>query len=233
MGDINGIGPEVIIKALSNPMILKGITPVIYGSSKVLSYYKNILPELNFAYQQVPSPDKAQHSKINVINCWEEMVNITPGKATAEGGSYAFKALERATSDLKEKQLDCLVTAPINKEAMKMANFQYPGHTEYIESVIGGQSIMMMVSEDLKVGLVTNHLPIKDVTKSITKELIIQKINLLNQTLITDFDKEKPVIAVLGLNPHAGDNGAIGDDEDKIIRPAILELKKKGFFQKS
>jgi 4-hydroxythreonine-4-phosphate dehydrogenase len=231
IGEINGIGPEIILKALSNNTLIKSFTPVIYGSSKVLSYYKNTLEEIKFNYQQVSDPSKAQYGKINVINCWEEEVAITPGKASAGGGKYAFLALERAVKDLKENHIDALVTAPINKESMKMANFGFPGHTEYLESTIGSvTSLMMMVSEDLKVGLVTNHLPLHDVASKITKEQILKKINVLNESLIRDFDKERPIIAVLGLNPHAGDNGAIGEEEEKIIKPAIIEAKKSGIM---
>jgi 4-hydroxythreonine-4-phosphate dehydrogenase len=230
IGEINGIGAEVILKALTNNQLVKMFTPVIYGSSKILSYYKNTIEELNFHYQQITDPTKAQYGKINVINCWEEQVTINPGKASAEGGKYAFLALERATKDLQDNLIDALVTSPINKESMKLNNFSFPGHTEYLENILGSTSLMMMVSQDLKVGLVTNHLPIHEVAKKITKELIIKKINILNESLIKDFDKERPTIAVLGLNPHAGDNGAIGEEEERIIKPAIIEAKKSGIM---
>ena len=224
IGEINGIGPEVILKALTNNSLVKSFTPIIYGSAKILSYYKNSIEGLNYNYQQIADPSKAQFGKINIINCWEEQVNVTPGKASAEGGKYAFIALEKATKDLKENLIDALVTAPINKQSMQMADFGYPGHTEYLEKILGTNSLMMMVSE------ATNHLPIKDVTSKITKELILKKINLMNESLIKDFDKEKPTIAVLGLNPHAGDQGAIGEEDEKIIKPAIIEAKKSGLM---
>jgi 4-hydroxythreonine-4-phosphate dehydrogenase len=230
IGEINGIGPEVILKAITNNSLVKSFTPIIYGSAKILSYYKNTIEGLNFNYQQISDPSRAQFGKINIINCWEEQVNVNPGKATAEGGKYAFTALERATNDLKDHHINALVTAPINKQAMQMADFPYPGHTEYLEKMLGAESLMMMVSEDLKIGLVTNHIPIKDVASKITKELILKKINIMNETLIKDFDKERPTIAILGLNPHAGDGGAIGDEDEKIIKPAIIEAKKSGIM---
>lgn len=230
MGDMNGIGLEVVLKSLVNPMILKQITPIIYGSTKVVAYHKNIIPDIDISFQTISEPARAQKGKINVINCWEENVNITLGQATEEGGKYAYIALDRAARDLADGHIDALVTAPINKEAMKMAKFPFPGHTEFLEDMFGGKSVMMMISDSLKVGLVTNHLPLAEVGSAITKELIVKKINIINDTLIRDFDKEKPVIAVLGLNPHAGDNGAIGAEEEKIIRPAILEAKKAGIM---
>ena len=230
IGEINGIGPEVILKALSNNSLIKSFTPIIYGSSKILSYYKNTIEGLNYNYQQISEPSRAQFGKINIINCWEEQANVVPGKASAEGGKYAFIALERAAKDLKDNQIDALVTAPINKHSMQMASFGFPGHTEYLENLLGVDSLMMMVSADLKVGLVTNHLPLKEVASKITKELVAKKINLLNESLIKDFDKEKPIIAVLGLNPHAGDSGALGEEDEKIIKPAIIEAKKSGLM---
>ncbi|HMP28456.1 MAG TPA: 4-hydroxythreonine-4-phosphate dehydrogenase PdxA [Saprospiraceae bacterium] len=228
IGEINGIGPEVILKALTNNSMVKSFTPIIYGSSKILSYYKNTIEGLNYNYQQITDPTKAQIGKINIINCWEEQVNVNLGKASAEGGKYALLALERATQDLKDNHIDALVTAPINKESMKLNNFNFPGHTEYLEDKLGADSLMMMVSQDLKVALVTNHLPLQEVASKITKQLILKKISILNDSLIKDFDKERPTIAVLGLNPHAGDNGAIGEEEEKIIKPAIIEAKKSG-----
>ena len=228
IGDVNGVGPEVIIKVLSNEHFVTKFTPIIYGSSKVMSYHKNIVKDSEINFFNISSADRASRDKINVINCWDENVNISLGKATEDGGKYAYLALDKAVQDLKAGLIDALVTAPINKEAMSMAQFPYPGHTEYIEHTIGGKSLMMMVGERLRVGLVTNHLPVSEVAHKITKSQIMEKLRLLNDSLIRDFGIDKPLIAVLGLNPHAGDNGTIGKEEEEFIRPAIIEAKKSG-----
>jgi len=231
IGDVNGIGPEVIIKALADSRILKTFTPVIYGSYKVLSYHKNIVKDSNIVFHSIQCGKQALPNKINLVNCWEDNINITLGKSTEEGGKYAYLALDRALNDIKAGNIDAIVTAPINKSAMQMAKFPFPGHTEYFTSNDEtGQSIMLLVSDALKVALVTNHIPLSNVSSVITKELIIEKIKILNKTLIQDFGYEKPVISVLGLNPHASDDSVIGDEEEKIIRPAIVELKKQGIM---
>lgn len=233
IGDINGVGLEVILKALAHDKIKSVCVPVIYGSSKVVSYHKNIVGVEEFSFQGLPSSNKLHYNKINVINCWQENVNITLGKATEDGGKYAFQSLEAAVKDLKSGVIDALVTAPINKEAMNMAGFPFAGHTEYLTAEIGGKSsnsMMMLVNDTLKIGLVTNHLPLREVADVINKDLIIRKVKTLNDTLKMDFGKERPTIAVLALNPHASDGGVIGDEEEKIIRPAIVECKKKGIM---
>lgn len=229
IGDINGVGPEVIIKTLQNPKILDQCTPIIYGSSKVISYHKNIV-EVDFNFQNIREAGHASNSKVNVINCWQDVVNITLGQATEEGGQFAAIALEKAVLDLKDNKIDALVTAPINKSAMKMSGgFPFPGHTEYItKTVESKESLMLMVNDDLRVGLVTNHLSISEVAKSVTKSRINTKLEMLNKTLKMDFGIERPIIAVLGLNPHAGDNGLLGEEEEQLIRPVIVEAKKKG-----
>ncbi len=231
IGDVNGIGPEVIIKALNDPRILRTFTPVIYGSYKVLSYHKNIVKDSLVNFHSVQTGKQAVPNKINLVNCWEDNINITLGKATSEGGKYAYIALDRAMNDMKEGNIDAIVTAPINKNAMQMAGFPFPGHTEYFTSNDkAGQSLMLLVSDALKVALVTNHIPISDVSASLSKELIMDKIKILNKTLIEDFGYERPVISVLGLNPHASDDSVIGDEEEKFIRPAIVEIKKQGII---
>ena len=230
IGDFNGIGPEVIIKALSDERFSAKFTPIIYGSSKVMAYHKNIVSDVELNFFNITSAERSSKDKINVINCWDENVNITLGKATEDGGKYAYIALDRAVQDLKNGLIDALVTAPINKEAMKMANFPYPGHTEFIENALGGKSLMMMVSDDLRIGLVTNHLPIKDVVEKINKNTILEKLFSFNNSLSTDFGIDKPIIAVMGFNPHSGDNGTIGREEEEIIRPAIIEAKKSGIL---
>ncbi len=230
VGDINGIGPEVIIKTLSEKKLLDYCVPVIYGSTKVVSYHKNIVGE-EFQFVPARSAERITPERINVVNCWNEVVNITLGKATAEGGQYAFKALEMAVGELKAGFIDALVTAPISKESMQMAGFPFPGHTEYITKETGAQeSLMLMVSDRLRIGLATNHLPIKQVAGAIAKDLLLKKIQIFHDALQIDFDRDRPTIAVLGLNPHAGENGILGEEEEKVIRPAIVECKKKGII---
>ncbi len=229
IGDINGIGLEVILKTLIDERILKLCTPIIYGSSKVVSYHKNIVSLPDFQYQSIRGGDQAEHGKINIVNCWNDSVNITLGKVADIGGQYAFKSLEAAVKDLNAGTIDALVTAPIHKKAMQLAGFPFPGHTEYITQELGGkESLMFLVSDGMKVGLVTNHTPVKDVALQITKGKVLEKIKIMYETLHIDFAIEKPTIAVLGLNPHAGDEGVIGEEEINVIRPAIEEAKKKG-----
>lgn len=230
IGDINGIGLEVILKTLFNKQILELFTPVIYGSSKVVSYHKNIV-DLDVQFLGIRAANQVEGDKINVVNCWQENVNITLGKLSDASGQYAFKSLEQAVIDLKAGLIDALVTAPINKKAMQMANFPFPGHTEYLTKELGvEESLMLMVSEDLRIGLVTNHLPIGEVAEAITKGKIARKIRILHDSLKVDFGIERPIIAVLGLNPHAGEEGVIGSEEDKIIHPAIEEAKAQGMM---
>nr|HRO73855.1 4-hydroxythreonine-4-phosphate dehydrogenase PdxA [Saprospiraceae bacterium] len=214
IGDINGIGPEVIIKALSNTKLLEYFTPIVYGSYKVLSYHKNIVANNNMVFHSIQHPGQAVEGKINLINCWEDNVAITLGRPTEEGGKYAMLALEKAGKDIVEKQIDAVVTAPINKHAMQLAKFPYPGHTEFFTYLDNNsKSLMLMQSEDLKIALATNHLPLSQVAAAISKELVIEKIMTLNKTMIEDFGFEKPLIGVLGMNPHASDNGLMGNEE--------------------
>jgi len=229
IGDINGIGLEVILKTLSNRKIAELCVPVIYGSSKIVSYHKNIVGIQEFKFQSLRTAEKLHHDKINIVNCWQENVNITLGKVSEAGGRYALISLKRSVEDLQRGLIDALVTAPINKKSMELANFAYPGHTEYLlDEFNASECLMFMVSEELKVGLVTNHEPLAKVGELITKQRILKKLKILNETLKIDFGIEKPTIAILGLNPHAGDNGAIGQEEDNLIRPAVIEAKKKG-----
>lgn len=229
IGDINGIGPEVIIKALSDGHLLKYCVPVIYGSSKIIAYHKNIVGDPNFRFSSVDSVSNISYHKINVVNCWNDNVNINLGQVTEDAGKFAQIALEQAINDAINGQLDAIVTAPINKKAMSLAGFQYPGHTEFLSDRFNVKNtLMMMVSDTMKLGLATNHVPVFKLSEHINKEVIVRKLQLLEKTLKVDFGIEKPVIAVLGLNPHAGDNGAIGEEDEKIIRPIIIESKKKG-----
>lgn len=229
LGDINGIGAEVIIKALSDARILNMITPVIYGSVKVLSYYRKMLENNDFNFGHIKNLDQINRKRINVINCWTEIVEINAGTEDRETGKYAFMALKDAVKDLKAGKIDALVTGPINKNTIQSDEFKFPGHTEYLAGEIGkGKSLMTMVSATMKIGVATGHIPLKDVNKAITSELIEEKLRIFQESLKKDFNILKPRIAVLGLNPHAGEAGLLGDEEEKVIMPAIAEFKKKG-----
>ncbi|MEO9871336.1 4-hydroxythreonine-4-phosphate dehydrogenase PdxA [Ekhidna sp.] len=226
MGDINGIGPEVIIKSLEDNRILRQFTPVIYGSSKVISYYRKNLDKENFNYQQISSIDKVAHRKVNVLNVWDEAAEINPGQANETGGKYATLSLQRAVSDLKDGKIDALTTAPLSKELVQSDEFKFPGHTEYLTQEAGEkESLMFLVHDELRVGVVTGHIPLKDVSSKVTKEKIVIKLQKMLKSLQKDFGIKKPRIAVLGMNPHAGENGLLGEEEEKVITPAIDEVK--------
>jgi 4-hydroxythreonine-4-phosphate dehydrogenase len=229
LGDVNGIGPEVVIKSLAEATMLKYFTPVVYGHTKVLAHYLKLMELRSLDYMAVSNIKSVAEGKINVVNCWDEETQFELGKATKQSGQYAFSALEKATEDLKAGHIDGLVTAPINKHSMHLADFPYPGHTEYLtDRLEGPSSLMMMCSDDLRVALVTNHLSIAEVATSVTKQAIQTKLKTLYTSLVEDFGVEKPVIAVLGLNPHAGDDGVIGSEEDDFIKPLVMDAKKQG-----
>lgn len=228
VGDINGIGPEVIIKALRDTRAMLDFTPIIYGSSKVLSYHKKAINDNHFNFQSVKNADEAKSKKISVVNCWNDEVKISLGEMNTTGGEYAFKALEAATKDLASNKIDVLVTAPINKKVIQDAGFKFPGHTEYLADLSNvDEALMLMVFENLRVAVVTSHIPLKDVASKITKAGVVNKINQLYASLKKDFGIRRPKIAVLGLNPHAGENGKMGDEEIEQIIPAISECKSK------
>lgn len=228
IGDINGISPEVIIKSVYPPEVLEQCVPVIYGSSKAVAYHKNIVQAEDFTYQSLSDPERLNPRKVNVINCWEETVNINLGRATSESGKYAYIALDRAVRDLKNGNIDVLVTGPVNKHAMQLANFPATGHTDYLEEQFQGKSLMVMVSDVMKVGLVTDHVPVKEISQQITKETLKAKLEIFIRSLQVDFGYERPTIAVLGLNPHASDQGTIGTEDEEIVKPVIIECKKSG-----
>lgn len=231
VGDVNGVGLEVIIKTLSDQKILNYCTPVIYGSAKVLSYHKNIVEGHQLHFQTTGTAAEAQPGKVNLVQTWMDEVNISIGTATEESGKFAYLSLEAAVNDLKSGELQGLVTAPIHKHAMELANFTDIGHTEYLgRRFDDAEPLMIMVSNTLRVGLVTGHVPVGNVTSLLNEERIIKKIEAMNQALKVDFGIERPVIAVLGLNPHAGDDGLIGTEDEQIITPAIVECKKKGIM---
>lgn len=231
IGDINGIGPEVIIKALNDSMILTDCTPVIYGSTKILNYHKKMVDAGDFNYTAIPSADEVKPRKINVINVWKEEVELQLGKITEDGGKYALASLDHATKDLASGKIDVLVTAPISKEAMSKAGFKFPGHTEYLADMAGQEeALMLMVAGSLRVALVTSHIALKDVPTTITIDKVLNKIRAFNQSLGKDFGIRRPKIAVFGLNPHAGENGKMGNEENEIINPAISKAKNEGIM---
>ncbi len=228
IGDINGIGPEVIIKALDNPKILKQFTPVVYGSAKVFSFYRKNLELKNFYFKQINSLKELKHNNVNILNVWNEAVNITPGKASETGGTYALKSLKAAVKDVKEGKIDALTTAPLSKDLVQSNEFQFRGHTEYLTEEAGEEeSLMFLISDSLRIGVVTGHIPLKEVHEKITKKLLQTKLLKMIKSLQEDFSIKKPKVAVMGLNPHAGENGLLGQEEKEIIEPSIKEMKKQ------
>ena len=229
IGDFNGIGPEIIMKALKDKTITDFFTPIIFGSGKLFTYQKNIF-KLNHNFNYITETSQAQSDKINMVNLWKDNVNVDLGKPTEESTKMAIDSLEAATMALISGEIDVLVTAPINKEEMMKNGFVHAGHTGYLEEKFGKKGLMFLVTDDLKVAVSTHHIPIVQVAENISKEKIKKQIKILNQCLIEDFQIERPKIAVLGLNPHAGDGGAIGNEEIEIIEPAIRELFENGIL---
>ena len=227
VGDLNGIGIELIIKTFSDSRITELCTPVIFASNKVINFYRKLMPEVNINYNNIKEVSKANPKQLNILSVWEEDVEITPGQATEIGGKYGVLSLQAAVNALKAKEIDALVTAPLNKNTMQSGDFNFTGHTPYLkEAFKADEVLMLMVAENMKVALLTEHVAIGDVAKNITKEQIIKKISILKTSLKKDFGIDRPKIAVLGLNPHAGDGGLVGREEKEIIRPAVLEAKK-------
>ncbi|MEO6301639.1 MAG: 4-hydroxythreonine-4-phosphate dehydrogenase PdxA, partial [Bacteroidia bacterium] len=219
-GDINGVGLEVVLKTLMEPGIADICTPVLFSSQKTVSYYRKVLGLEEFSFNPMREFSQLNTKKVNVFVCYEEEVNIEMGKATDVSGKYALISLEKATQALMDKSIDALVTAPINKSNIQSDNFKFVGHTEYLGSKLGGDPLMLMCSENgLRIAVVTGHVPLKDVASKLTIDGISNKIVQLHESLIKDFGVRKPKIAVLGLNPHAGDNGAIGNEDKEIIIP--------------
>lgn len=224
-GDLNGIGYEVIMKALADNKMLDICTPIVYGLSKVAGYYKKTMQMSDFSFQFIKNPAQASLKKANLINLSENEVPVNMGESTATAGKYAEMALRYACNDLKNKAIDAVVTAPINKKNIQSEQFHFTGHTEYFASAFGAENpLMMMVSPAVKVAFVTNHWAINEIAKKLSKELIISKIKALHNALIQDFGCANPKIAVLSLNPHAGDQGLIGKEEENVIVPAICEV---------
>jgi 4-hydroxythreonine-4-phosphate dehydrogenase len=230
-GDINGIGYEVIIKALSDPSINDICTPIVYGSPKVAAYHRKALNVNNFTFNNIRTADEAHTKKSNMINCLDDNIRVELGKSTPQGGEAALISLEKAVEDLKSGKIDVLITAPIDKKNIQSENFHFKGHTDYLKSVAGVEEVLMfMISENMRIGIVTDHVPLSKVPGLITIETLKRKIRLMNQSLILDFGIRKPRIAVLGLNPHAGDNSLLGTEEAEIISPAIEQARKEGLL---
>lgn len=228
-GDVNGIGLEVIIKTLLEPQLSEICTPVLFSSQKTVGYYRKVMGLEDFNFHSTRDINQLNSKKPNVFICYEEEINIEMGKSSAVGGKYAFISLERSVEALKNNEIDVLVTAPINKENIQSEQFKFPGHTEYLAEKLGQgeEALMFMCSDNLKVALVSGHIALNKVSSSLSIEKITDKIKQLNNSLIHDFNIRKPKIAVLGLNPHAGDGGVIGTEDRDIILPAIEQVKSK------
>lgn len=230
-GDINGIGAELIIKTLGDSRILDICTPVIFASNKLINFYRKTLPDINLNFTSIKELNRINHKQLNLFSCWEEEVNITPGTLNDIGGKYGVLSLTTATEALKEGKIGGLVTAPIHKNNVQSAGFNFTGHTPYLKHVFGAKEVaMFMVAENMRVALLTEHVPVKEVSVHITRDNIISKLQIVNQSLKRDFNINKPRIAVLGLNPHAGDDGLIGKEEEEVIKPAIKDAKQKNIF---
>ena len=230
-GDINGIGIELIIKTLGDSRMLDSCTPIVYANNKVINFYRKGLPDTNINFISIREYNRISHKQVNLFNCWEEEVNITPGVMNDIGGSYAIKSLTTAAQALKEGKIDGLVTAPIHKKNIQSQQFNFTGHTPYLKNLFGAADVaMFMVAENIKVALLTEHIAVKDIAQYVTKENILSKLQIINSSLKKDFGIVKPKIAVLGLNPHAGDEGLIGKEDEEIIKPAIKDAKQKDIF---
>jgi 4-hydroxythreonine-4-phosphate dehydrogenase len=231
-GDGNGIGYEVIIKALADARILESFTPVIYGSSKIFGFYRKQIHNIdNIDTYVIQSAKDARQRRVNIVNCLSDNVYVEPGKSTPESAQAAIRSLECAVRDIKAGDIDVLVTAPINKRAMDAEGFGNTGHTEYLQKEFGVEDVtMFMVSDQLKIGVVTGHIPLKDVSAAITQEKILSKLRLMSASLRRDFGVIEPKIGVLGLNPHCGDGGLLGDEEEKVILPAVRAAADEGIL---
>ncbi|SFZ90272.1 4-hydroxythreonine-4-phosphate dehydrogenase [Flaviramulus basaltis] len=227
IGDLNGIGGEIVLKTFEDPRMLEFCTPVIFASAKTMTFFKtHFKSEIKF--HSINTIDQLVIGKFNVFNCWNEPVKIEFGKEDLKIGQYAVKSLQKATEALKNNNIDVLVTAPINKHNIQSKDFNFPGHTDYLAKELEGESLMFMITDNLRVGLLTDHVPVKDVSNHITSELIEKKINTVYSSLKKDFKIERPRIAVLGINPHTGDNGVIGTEDDDVLRPTLQKIKESG-----
>ncbi|WP_298237289.1 4-hydroxythreonine-4-phosphate dehydrogenase PdxA [uncultured Algibacter sp.] len=227
IGDLNGIGGEIVLKTFEDQRSLEFCTPVIFASIKTMTFLKrHFKSEINF--NSINAIEQLVQGKVNVLNCWKEPVSIDFGKEDTKIGEYAIKSLEFATKALKNKEIDVLVTAPINKHNIQSKKFNFPGHTDYLAEQLEGESLMFMVTDTLRVGLLTDHVPVKDVSHHITEDLIDRKLDIVYKSLQKDFRIRRPKIAVLGINPHTGDNGVIGNEDDDVMRPALKKIQESG-----
>jgi 4-hydroxythreonine-4-phosphate dehydrogenase len=230
-GDLNGIGIELIIKTFSDNRILELCTPVVFASNKVINFYRKSIPDVNFNYQNIKDFSRLNIKQVNLFNCWEEETVVNPGILTDTAGKYAVLSLQTAVAALKQKQIGGLVTAPIHKKNIQSAEFSFTGHTPYLKTTFGVNDVVMMLcAGNFRVGLVTEHIPVSEITKDITKEAVASKLTIIHKSLQRDFGVDKPRIAVLGLNPHAGDEGLVGTEEETIIKPAIKEAKNNNIL---
>jgi 4-hydroxythreonine-4-phosphate dehydrogenase len=227
IGDLNGVGAEIVLKIFEDSRMLEFFTPVIFASIKTMTFVKNHF-NLEVNLNSIQSANQIVHGKVNVFNCWKENVDINFGKEDPKIGEYAIKSLEAATKALKGGDIDVLVTAPINKSNIQSETFKFPGHTDYLNQELEGDSLMFMVTDTLRVGLLTDHVPVKDISSHISPELITKKIETVYHSLKKDFRIRKPRIAVLGINPHTGDNGVIGNEDDVVMRPTLQKIKESG-----
>lgn len=230
-GDINGIGIELLIKTLSDNRILDICTPVIFANNKVINFYRKGLSGYNMNFTSLRDLGRVNHKQLNLYNCWEEEVNINPGILNETGGQYAVKSLIVAAQALKENKIDGLVTAPLHKNNTQSQQFNFTGHTPYLKNLFGATDVaMMMIAENMRVALLTEHVAVKEIAQHITRDNIFSKLQVINNSLKRDFNINKPRIAVLGLNPHAGDEGLIGKEEEEIIKPTVKEAKHRDIF---
>lgn len=227
IGDINGIGSEIVLKTFEDVRMLEFCTPVIFASVKLMSFYKKAL-EIDINFNGIDKLEDIVPNKLNVYNVWKEQVSVNFGEENESGGEYAIKSLKAAVAALKTDEIDVLVTAPINKSNIQSESFNFPGHTDYLAQELEGESLMLMISDKIRVGLLTDHVALAEVVKSITRNRIDRKINTIYNSLISDFGVAKPRIAVLGINPHTGDNGVIGSEDDTLLRPALENMRKTG-----
>ncbi|WP_406685260.1 4-hydroxythreonine-4-phosphate dehydrogenase PdxA [Seonamhaeicola sp. MEBiC1930] len=227
VGDLNGIGGEIILETFQDTRILEFCTPVIFASSKAMNFVKNHFKSA-VVFHNINDIQKLALGKVNVMNCWEEAIKIEFGQESPKIGEYAIKSLKAATTALKEGMIDVLVTAPINKSNIQSKEFSFPGHTDFLAQELEGESLMFMINNGLRVGLLTDHVPVKDIVDHISENLIVEKIDTIYQSLQKDFRIGKPKIAVLGINPHTGDNGVIGKEDDDILRPTLKKIKESG-----
>lgn len=230
-GDLNGIGPELIIKSLSDNRISDFCTPVVFGNNRVFNFYRKVVADYNFNFTVVKDLSRLNQRQLNIFNVWETPVNLKPGELNEEGGQYAVQSLLAACQALDDKQIDILITAPIHKKNVYGNQFPYTGHTPFLQDRFQTKDVLMlMAAGDFRVGLVTEHVPVKDVAGHLTRTGILSKLLIMNDSLKRDFNVQRPKIAVLALNPHAGDNGLTGTEEEEIIRPAIKDARQHGMI---